>query len=479
MSADLTPTTTLQFDGRARWLLILARAWRPLIVLAVLSCVSGVILGTKPDQNVIGLTSTGLRVLVVFAGALTLWITNAVPLVVTALAVFLGLVATGVAPVATVASWYWRDVVFFLLGAFLIAGSLSAANVVDHVALRLVGTFGTNPRRLRFLLFGITFFASMLMSEHAVMALCFPLAIRIRDALRRPIGSSTYVRGIFFALAWGATIGGIVTYLGGARNALAMGFVDQAGGEALGFFALMGRSLPLALILAVAALFVLEFAFPCDVTSITPAREALQTRRRELGRFGPRQIAVTACLIGAILGWAITGPKAIALVAMTASVILLATGLVKWRDLVKQVPWDLLLLYGSALALAKALEDTGAHRLAAESILPLLSSSPLVAIALVATASIFLTETISNAAVVSVLVPLLLGLATQIGLSFDQAALAVCLPAGLAFMLPMGSPPLAIAFASGEFKLTTMAGWGFLLNLIGIGATVLTAWLVW
>jgi sodium-dependent dicarboxylate transporter 2/3/5 len=226
-------------------------------------------------------------------------------------------------------------------------------------------------------------------------------------------------------------------------------------------------------------MFLIDVAFPCDLHDIHAARSALAERRRDLGRFGPRQIAVCACLGLAVVAWAIMGPAHIAVVALSVSVLLLGSGLVRWRDLAAQVPWDLLLLYGSALALAKALEETGAHRLAADHVLPFISGSPLLAVGVVACLAMFLTEAMSNAAVVSVLVPLLLGMSANIGLAPEHAALAVALPAGLAFMLPMGSPPLAIAFASGEFRLPTMALWGFLLNLIAIPLTVLAARFIW
>ncbi len=469
----------LRFDARVWPAVLWARIWRSVVTLAVIAGVTSVILNAGQDTGAIGLSATGIKVLAVFAGALTLWITAAVPLVVTALAVFLGLCATGIDTPAIIATWFWRDIVFFLLGAFLIAGSLSAAHVVDHAALRLVGTWGTTPRRLRFILFGCAFFSSFLMSEHAVMALFFPLACRIRDAIQRPRGTSRYVTSLFFALAWGATIGGIVTYLGGARNALAMGFLQESGTAPLGFFALMAHSLPVAIPLAAVALVVLEWAFPIDIQRFDQARAALAERRRELGRFGARQFAVTGILFATIITWAITGPKAIAVVALASAVILLGSGLVRWRELAREVPWDLLLLYGSALALAKALETTGAHRLAAESLIPALSASPLLTITLLTVAAIVLTEAISNAAVVSVLVPLVLGLATQIGVSPVHATLAVALSSGLSFMLPMGSPPMAIAYASGEFSLRTMALWGGVLNLVAIPVVVGAAWLVW
>lgn len=467
----------LEFDTRPLPLLLLARGWRALLVSSLLLVVIGVHLFVPDGAG--GMPAVTWRVLAVFVVALTLWVTSAVPLVVTAIGVFLALSATGIASPSDIASWYWKDIVFFLLGAFLIAGSLSSSHVIDHAALRLIDNLGTSPRKLRQVLFWSSFFAAFFMSEHAVMAMLFPLACRIRDALGRKPGTSTYVTGLFFALAWGATIGGIVTYLGGGRNPLAMGFLAQSGHEAPGFFALMGYSLPLALPLALIASLLLERAFPVDLDSIDEARAALAERRRELGRFGPQQIAVTLLLLVAVVGWALAGYKMIAVVALAVAAMLLGSGLVRWKDLTKNVPWDLLLLYGAALALAKALETTGAHRVAAEALVPWLGSHPLVAVLLVAAVAMFLTEAMSNAAVVGVMVPLMLGLAPQIGVDPLHLTLAVCLPAGLAFMLPMGSPPLAIAFASGEFRVSTMAWWGSLLNLVAIPLVLAVYWFVW
>jgi sodium-dependent dicarboxylate transporter 2/3/5 len=468
----------LAFDDRPLALLLLRRGWRGLFTGTVLLALLLTDL-LVPAAGAGGLDAVTWKVLAVFIAAVLMWVTTAVPLVVTGIGVFLALSATGVAAPAEIATWYWKDIVFFMLGAFLIAGSLSTSHVVDHAALRLIDIFGTTPRRLRQVLFWSAFLAAFAMSEHAVMAMLFPLASRIRDALARKPGTSTYVSGLFFALAWGATIGGIVTYLGGSRNPLAMGFLTQSGHQAPGFFALMGYSLPLAVPLAVVASLLLERAFPVDLDSIAEARAALAERRRELGRFGPQQIAVSALLVVAVVGWMAAGYKFIAVVALGVAAVLIGSGLVRWKELSRQVPWDLLLLYGAALALAKALETTGAHRVAAAYLVPLLGQHPALAMAIVAALAMAMTEAMSHGAVVGLLVPMLLGLAAQIGMDPLHLTLAACLPAGLAFMLPMGSPPLAIAFASGEFGIATMARWGGLLNLIAVPLTVAAYWFFW
>jgi sodium-dependent dicarboxylate transporter 2/3/5 len=257
-----------------------------------------------------------------------------------------------------------------------------------------------------------------------------------------------------------------------------MGFLQKKDIAIPGFFELMSYSLPVAVPLALAAILLMEFAFPVDVTSVAEAREALAARRRELGRFGSRQRLVTLIMLGAVVAFAIAGYEHIALVSLSAAALLLGSGLVRWADLQREVPWELMLLYAAALALAKALKSTGSPDLIGAYLLPLMPTNPVLAVAAIAAVAMLLTEAMSHGAVVSMMVPLLL-IAAPPGLDPVQVALAVALPSGLAFMLPMGSPPLAIAFASNEFKIATMTKWGTLLNLLAVPIAALAYWLVW
>ena len=483
------PRVTLHFDNRPLGVVLLARGWRLVVLVIVLGGLAWALLASRnlPQSAPPGVMSgPALRAIAIFAAAVSLWITSAVPLVVSGIGVFVALSLAHLMPglgtgdaTRLVATWFADPIVFFLLGAFLIAASLSAAHVIDHVALRILDGLGTSPRRLRQLLYWTAFLAAFIMSEHAVTAMLFPLAVRIRDALKIRQGTSRYLQGLFIGLAWGATIGGIVTYLGGARNPLAMGFLQHKDIPIPGFFELLKYSLPVAMPLAALAALLLEWAFPVDIDSIAAAREALAERQRELGRFAARQVLVTMIMGGAVLAWMLAGYENIAVVALGAAALLLGTRLVAWKELQKEVPWDLLVLYAAALALAKSLTVTGAPALIAKHLLPFLPHHPAGTIAIIAIVAMLLTEAMSHGAVVSMLVPLLLGVAPSLGLDPVIVALAVALPTGLAFMLPMGSPPLAIAFASGEFPLSLMTRWGAVLNTLAVPVVVLAYLLVW
>lgn len=485
MSHDLPPNTTpLQFiDSHRSWLLV-RRGWRVAMVLLVLA---GLIGGYLWSNNLPikaadgGLNQFGARTLVIFLAAVILWVTEAVPLVVTGLGVFVALVAGGIGSPAQVSAWFGDRVVFFLLGIFLIAGALTASHVVDHAALRLLNAVGTSPRKLRQGVFWVSFFASFLLAEHAVAAMLFPVIARIRDALGKPRQSSSYVAGLFLALAWGCSIGGIVTYLGGARIALAMGIAQTKGITVPGFFELMSMSLPIAIPFGIIAAFILEIAFPIDVPNVTQAREALAERRRELGRFGPRQRAVLVILLLTIAAWAFFGVRYLAPVALASAAVLMSTGLARWSEVERHVPWDLLIMEAGALALCSALEATGASVWAGHIAFSNIGHEPILIIAAITLFTIILTELFSNPAVVTLLVPLLIPAAPALGFQGNEIALvlAVALPCGLSFVLPLGSPPLAIAFSSGEYKVVKVVGWGILLDLIPVPLTVAAFWLFW
>lgn len=481
---DPTQPMKLAYLDAGRGWLLARRGWRVAVVILVLTGLVGGYLwsNTLPVQPTDdGLSRLGARTLAIFLAAVVLWVTEAVPLVVTGLGVFVALVAGGIGSPATVSAWFGDRVVFFLLGIFLIAGALTASHVVDHAALRLLNAIGTSPRRLRQGVFWVSFFASFLLAEHAVAAMLYPVIARIRDALGRPRQSSTYVSGLFLALAWGVSIGGIVTYLGGARIALAMGIAQTKGIEVPGFFELMAMSLPIAIPFGIIAAIILEIAFPIDVANVSQAREALAERRRDLGRFGPRQRAVLGILIVTIAAWAWFGVSYLAPVALGAAAVLIGTGLGKWSEVERHVPWDLLIMEAGALALCAALQSTGASVWAGHIAFANIGSDPLLIIGAIALFTIILTELFSNPAVVTLLVPLLIAAAPSLGFQGNEIALvlAVALPCGLSFVLPLGSPPLAIAFSSGEYKVAKVAGWGVLMDLIPVPLTVAAFWFFW
>ncbi|TAE44755.1 MAG: TRAP transporter large permease subunit, partial [Cytophagales bacterium] len=151
--------------------------------------------------------------------------------------------------------------------------------------------------------------------------------------------------------------------------------------------------------------------------------------------------------------------------------------LLEWKD-TEKMPWGILLLFGGGLCLANALDKTGLIQLIGDSMANNKGLSILLLLIILAFLSIFISEIMSNVALVSVFVPVVLGLAVKLGENPLLLAIAVTLGASCAFMLPMGSPPNAIVFSSGYLKVSQMVKAGFILNIIATILIVLFAYFV-
>ena len=163
-----------------------------------------------------------------------------------------------------------------------------------------------------------------------------------------------------------------------------------------------------------------------------------------------KELFIGILMIATIFSWICFGEKlGLANIALASVVIAFVFGLLRWKEVEEDVNWGLILMYGGAICLGFAMGKTGAtHWLV--SIAPLGSlQSPFILIMVISLIAIFLTEAISNTAVVALLMPITIGIAIDFSINPVITTLAVTVPSGLAFMLPMGTPAVAIAYSSG------------------------------
>lgn len=470
----------LVIDTRPLWRVVLSRTghWITLGLTAGLFAW----LALRPPFE--GLDVKGQRAVAVFVACIICWVTQAIPLSATGLLALFLLPATGVLTPQETFSLFGNRAVFFLLGAFILAAAVMQSGLSKRVAMILLTRVGTTPRRL---VLGLMFLAAglaHLMPEHAVAAMLLPIALEIARALRLRPGVSPMAAGMFLAMAWGAIIGGIATFLGGARNALAVEILHQATGQSIGFFAWWRAAFPLVALCLALGVGVLLLFFRPEIASTEPAVAHLRERLRLMGRPTLEERMVGVVLSLTILGWIFSEALHIdfAVVGLAGAVALFALRLISWRDVEANVNWGVLLMYGGAIALGQALstEHSGAaawmaHRIFSEGLLrqPTLTVLALAALALV------LTEGLSNAAVVAMLMPLGLQIALAHDIEPRLVALTLALPAGLGFALPIASPPSAIAFSSGYIRPRHVLIAGPLLDLLCLLAFALVLWTWW
>ena len=195
-----------------------------------LCCEINLNIQTPPE----GLTESGWRSIIVFSLCLILWVTQLLPLSVTSLLGLALLPLLGVLPADDAYGMFGNSAVFFILGAFMLAGGIIKTGLSEHVALALIDRVGLGPRRLLLTMLLLPALMAAFMPEHAVAAVMLPIVWEIVRGLDLKPGHR-YAQSLFFAMAWGAIIGGVATLLGGARGPLALGIVEELTGRGFSF----------------------------------------------------------------------------------------------------------------------------------------------------------------------------------------------------------------------------------------------------
>lgn len=466
----------LKIDTRPLWLIVVDRTAR-YQVLTLLALAEALLFRLAPPA---GLSVAGYHALLLFGGAVFLWVTGLLPLAVTALLILALLPLTGVLAARQTYALFGNEALFFILGAFILAAAMTGTGLSARLARAMLLRFGRTPRRLALTVFLLAAGLSFCMSEHAVAAMLFPVVAEIADSLGLKPGRSSYARLLFLAIAWGCIIGGIATFLGGARAPLAVGLLRENSGLDFTFFEWTAAAAPIVGPLLVSGFLLLTRFFPVDVASVAPGLQQLNRKRLEMGKLGGNELLTGLVMLATIGGWVVFGRRfGLANIALLAAALLFAFRVVSWQKIEEYVNWGIVLMYGGSIALASALQQSGAALWLVRKGLAAFTPSPFALVAVVSLVAMLLTECISHAAVVAILMPIGLGLAKGLGIDPRVLTLAIALPAGLAYCLPMGTPATAIVYGSGYLKSRDIVIPGAAIMALSWLLFLATAWLVW
>jgi solute carrier family 13 (sodium-dependent dicarboxylate transporter), member 2/3/5 len=413
------------------------------------------------------------------------WVTEAIPIPATALLPIALFPLVGVLDVAAAASPYANPVIFLFLGGFLIAQAMQRWELHRRVALLVIVAVGTRPTRLIAGFMLAAAFLSMWVSNTATAVMMLPIGVSVVQLARSDTGEAEEHRNFAVALmlgiAYACSIGGLGTLIGTPPNALLAGYMMETFGVEIGFGEWMLLGVPLVLCgLPIAWVVLTKLAFPVRLADLPGGEETIRLELRKLGRWtrGERRVAVV--FTAAALGWIfrpvlepyLPGLSDAGIGILAALVLFLipvdwerGTFALEWRQ-AKELPWEVLVLFGGGLSLAAAITQTGlADWIGGE--MAGLRALPTIGLVLaVALVVIFLTEVTSNTATAAAFLPILGSLAT--GMGMDPLALAVpaALAASCAFMMPVATPPNAIVYGSGHVTIPQMARAGLFLNLL-------------
>jgi len=417
--------------------------------------------------------------LALFVLCMALWLTNCIPLAATGLLAVALLPMLGVLPQNEAFALFGNSAVFFMLGVFMLAAAMISTGLSKRLTLVFLQRFDHAPKQLLFGMLITPAFLAFWMPEHAVAAMIFPILVEIVESLGLKKGSSDYAKSLFLALAWGCIIGGVATMLGGARAPLALGLLDDFSGQQISFLKWMAAGLPIVLVMLAVAWWVLTSTFTCDVESIRPATKMLDESVKRLGPMSKpeRRLAILGCVTVAC--WIFVGHTVgLAVIALSSATMLFVFRIADWHQIQDYVNWGVLIMYGGAVALGSALSSTHAFGFLVERLLS--NETPrFVVLGIMATVTIILTEGISNSAAVAILLPIGYSLCGAVGVDPVTMTLAVAIPAGLAFSLPISSPPNAICFSAGYYGVGDVARRGVVMSMISLLVFLLAMGVYW
>ncbi|NNJ26608.1 DASS family sodium-coupled anion symporter [Alienimonas chondri] len=477
-----------------------------------------------------GMTPGAHKTLAITALTAALWFTGAIPLGAASLVPLVAFPLCGVLDVGSASEAYINKLVFLYLGGFLLALGLERWNVHERLALHTLRLTGTSPRRVvaGFMLAAAGL--SMWISNTAATIMLLPVAVAMLDALTKgeregvtaeagAVDRRKLTVALLLGLAWAASIGGIATPIGTPTNIAFIGAWQESFPEAsldrFSFDRWIVAFAPVSIVLLLLAWGLLTWNLRPIAGMAAVGRSFFAERLQSLGRLTTPERRMLAVFGLAAALWVIPKPLFAAVeateqgaawvetninerglrpilrpddstVAILCAVLAFAlpagdgrgSRLINWET-AERLPWDILLLFGAGLALALAFEVTELSQWVGKELGDAVRGQPdWVLVGAVCLVMTFLTEITSNVATCSIVLPVLAGVAVEIGVEPSLIMLPAAASASCAFMLPVATPPNAIVFGSGRLTMATMARRGFLLNLIGAAAiTGLT--LVW
>lgn len=450
-----------------------------------------------------GLPDPAHRLAAIMAATVVLWISEAIPLSATALLAPCLAVAMDVAPAGKTLAPFASPLIFLFLGGFLLALGLSEHGLDRRAALWLLARRWVrgSPGRARTAVGLGAFACSMWISNTATTAMLIPVALGLITAIR---GAATpedqpkfdrFAEGLLLTLTYAASLGGVATPIGTAPNVIALDLLETRAGVRLDFFEWMSFGLPVGLATLAIVLLYAARRFPAPVARLDRLTADVERQLAELGPLAPGERRAASVFLLAVAGWLTPSVLKVSLGAdhpaaawadrgLQEGVVAVLAGcllsiipggrrrgepVLPWAKAM-QLDWSTLYLLGGGLALGGLMFETGLAEAIARGFLGVagpLAGSPLGLLATSTFLVIWLTEITSNVSTTSMMVPVLIAISQASGVDPLPTTLCVTLAASFAFMMPVSTPPNAIAYGTGLIKIQSMVRFGVVLDLLG------------
>lgn len=435
-----------------------------------------------------GLTYPAKAVLASSVWVAIWWITEAMPIAVSALLPIVLFPLSGGLDLKVTTASYGNKYIYLFLGGFILAIAIEKWKLHKRIALTIIKIVGTNIVNIILGFMIATAFLSMWISNTATAVMILPVGMAIVKQLKDNPNTlenenSIFAKALMLAIAYSASIGGMATLIGTPPNTVLAGVIEETYGIKISLEQWFSFGFPISILfLFMAWIYLTRFAFKFKQKEFPGGKNEINKQLKALGKISYEEKLVFYVFFGTAIAW-ITRSRILQLInpsiddtiiAVIAAILLFIlpsrkdnSRLLKWTDVAK-LPWDILLLFGGGMALAVGFQTSGLALWIGEQ-LKALDTVPLIVLLLIVIASInFITEITSNLATTALMLPVLASLANAIDVHPFFLLVGATVAASCAFMLPVATPPNAIVFGSGYLKIEDMLKKGLLMNIISI-----------
>ena len=404
------------------------------------------------------LTPQGKAALALFALAAVWWVTEVIPIGVTSILIAVVQVVWRIRDPRAAMTDFMDPSVWFIIGSLVIGRAFLRTGVARRIAYHTVLLAGESTRRLYLASFLMTAGLTLFMAHTAAVAAVFPVLLQIYGRYQEDFARTNFGRGLFIGMAYAAGAGSVVTLLGSARGAVALGYYHDIVGSDIGFAQVTWHLAPLGLAMVLVIWLVVMWRFPPERDRVAGLHAHALAKLREQGRLARREAATLALVLGAF-GLLVARSLVPGLAFLDRSAVLMAVTVAFFLldildvDDLEELPWNIVLLFGGAMSLGYCLWHTGAARWLALVWLGVLHQAPWFWFLMgTAVLMVVLTNLVMNVAAVAIVMPVALVMGRYVGVSPEAVLFTLLGVAGMPFLLLIGAPPNAIAYESRQFS---------------------------
>jgi len=402
-----------------------------------------------------------------------LWTNEALPIGVVSLLPIILFPAFELIDVKTATANYSNPTIFLFMGGFMIAIATQKIDLHKYISNKLLTIFPKTPRGMIFSLAFTSALLSSVLSNSTTALLLIPIAIFLTEDLK-------FKARLALSIAYGCSIGGIITPIGTPPNLILLGFMQQHSLEPIAFIQWIFLTAPLALVMLIIIPLLLSLGLSdVKLDNSVEHSEVLQKDQKRL-------LYILLGLVVVLLVNSKIEPYYSGL-GLNETAILLSFGLlmfvpkigfIEWED-AKKIPYEIIFLFGAGFTIATAFSKTGLASEIANYMLSLTNLPVIVLILMIATLITFTTEITSNTALISIALPIIYSLGQVANIDMTLILMVATICASYAFMLPIATPPNAIAMSSGAVKVKEMAKFGFVINILAILCVTIISLVYW